>query len=99
MVAEGLDIHGARPDRCQYGATLERQFYHTCHGANFEERAVAIAARVSIDVLSGVSEAIIEQLAVASMATEGPVLVYVFVASFEVLSMQACQFEAVVEEL
>ena len=83
----------------EHDASLARQLYHTCHGARLEEQAMAIAARVSIDVSFGVSGAVIKQLAVASKATEGQVLVCVFVASSEVLSVQVCQFEAVVEEL
>lgn len=62
-------------------------------------QAMAIAIRVSTDVSFGVSEAITKQWAVAGMATVGQVLVCVFVASSEVLSMLAYSFGAVVEEL
>lgn len=99
MVTGGSDIHGALPYSMELGSTLARQLYHTCHGALLEEQVMAIAASVSVDVSFGVSEAITKQQAIASMATEGQVLVCVFVASFEVLFKQACSFEAVVKEL
>ncbi len=64
-----------------------------------QAEAIAIAIRVSTDVSFGVSKAITKQWAVAGMATVGRVLVCVFVASSEVLSMLAYSFEAVAEEL